>query len=313
MLWVPLVMHEVPKEFYDETDAASRCPACLNPRFVPYTVSNNFGFPIHFHRCQCGLIKQVPLPNEQFFEWFFNSEIFLSSKETDTEEIWGFYDYFNDEQSRLRTSKARYNKLASKLGWSQPLSIMKIGPSTGTFLSVAARKGHSALGCDVSDRFVGFARDEYGVQIDHGRFERMDYAPESFDVVLLFNVIENVPNIEEFVDATSRSLKPGGCFVLNHVEMDFNLIAALQRSSYFLFRPPICYGFNQKSLTTLLGRYELQFESSCRDVRYMHIEKISTLLRWRWLLKISHKLGLSKKNFPIWAYPSHISIYRKLI
>ena len=38
----------------------------------------------------------------------------------------------------------------------------------------------------------------------------MEYENEQFDVLLLFNVIENIPNLLEFLQAVKRSVKIGG-------------------------------------------------------------------------------------------------------
>ena len=43
-----------------------------------------------------------------------------------------------------------------------------------------------------------------GVEIDIRRFEYQDYADNSFDFLILFNVIENVPNLDVFMQNISR-------------------------------------------------------------------------------------------------------------
>lgn len=305
-------MIEVPPDMYDHEEGAGTCLSCANPRYSPFRASTHFGIPIAFHRCECGTIKQVPMPNERFFEWFFNSELFFSSKETDSDEIWGFYDYFRDESCRMAQSERRFAWISKALGWSEkPQRILKIGPSTGTFLYVAKQAGHDAWGCDVSDRFVGYAKDNYDIRIDLGRFEHQPYEPESADAVLLFNVIENVPNLDEFVEAVRRILPVGGRFIINHVEMAGNLIEGFQKDKYFIYRPPICYAFDRDGLNAFLGRHGFEPRMRRRDIRYLHLEKISTLLRWKWLLKLSRLLGISRVTFPIWAYPSWITVYER--
>ncbi len=301
-----------PAEYYDVEDGINVCMACGNPRFTLLHRVEHFGFPFEFFRCECGLIKQAPMPNEQFFEWFFNSDLFFSAKESDSEEIWGFYDYFKDENSRLKTSRRRFRILQQKLNWETPRSIMKIGPSTGTFLYVASQAGHQALGCDVSDQFVNYAKEHYQVQIDHGRFEHHGYADGQFTDLLLFNVIENVPNLDEFIAAIRRTLRVGGHFIFNHVEMRKNMIAAFQKDKYFIFRPPICYAFEDPALKMILEKHGFEIQLRFRDIRYLHAEKITTLLRWRWALKLSRMLKIERVNFPIWAYPSWITVARRV-
>ena len=300
-----------PPEFYDQADSDNVCFLCNDPRYRLLYEVKHYGFPFEFKKCQCGLIKQTPMPNERFFEWFFNSEIFFSSRQTGKAEIWGFYDYFKDEACRLATSKLRYRRLRKHLDPGRPLKILKIGPATGTFLHVANQHGHHAIGCDVSERFANYARENYAVQIDHGRFERMGYADHQFDAVILFNVIENVPNQVEFLAAVHRTLKPGGLFILNFVNEERNLVAALQREHYFLYRPPICYTFSLPVMQRVLAKFGLETAACYRDVRYLHLEKVSTLLGWRWLLVLAKALRIHQIPFPIYAYPSRILVTRR--
>lgn len=301
-------------DYYFNQDDHTQCVVCGNPDFKLHREIKHFDFEFAFYRCaNCEVIKQIPMPNEKFFSWFFNSDLFLSAKGSNSQEIWGFYDYFKDESSRLKTSKHRYRKLSITLGWDkQKISLMKIGPSTGTFLHAAQLEGHEVRGCDISDRFANFAMDRYQVKIDIGRYEELGYPDEEFDVIMLLNVIENVPNLSAFIADIRRTVRVGGHLVLNHVEMKWNLVEKLQGSKYFIYRPPICYAFESVTLVKLLADYGFRFKTKTRDIRYMHLEKISTLLRWKWALKLANLLGIANINFPIWAYPSWMSIYQRV-
>ncbi len=303
---------DVPREdFYDHDDSDNTCYLCNDPQYELLHEVTHYGFPFVFKRCQCGLIKQTPMPNERFFEWFFNAELFFSSKQTNKSAIWGFYDYFKDEPCRLATSRRRYRKLRHVFETRRPLDVMKVGPSTGSFLHVAQQHGHRVLGCDVSERFVAYARDTYGVTIDHGRFERLRYDDGQFDVIMLFNVIENVPNQVEFLSEVHRTLRPGGAFILNFVNERANVLAAAQKERYFLYRPPICYVYSLSVMRRVLAKFDFEVAACMRDIRYLHIEKIATLLGWRFPLAVSERLGIHHTPFPIYAYPSRIVVARR--
>lgn len=305
------IIQQPPSDFYDHADSDNVCYLCGNPRYQLLYEVTHYGFPFTFMRCQCGLVKQTPMPNERFFDWFFNSELFFSSRQTGKSEIWGFYDFFKDEACRLATSKRRYGTLRKFFDRDRPLEILKIGPATGTFLHVANQHRHHAIGCDVSERFVNYARERYGVQIDHGRFERMSYADHQFDAILLFNVIENVPNQVDFLTAVHRVLKPGGLFILNFVDEKNNFVAALQKQRYFLYRPPVCYIYSRPVMQQVLEKFDFATIACYRDIRYMHIEKLSTLLGWKWPLAIARSLRIQRLPFPIYAYPSRILVARR--
>jgi SAM-dependent methyltransferase len=299
-----------PPDYYDAHDAENRCLLCGDPDYTLLHDVRTYAFPFRFQRCSCGLIKQTPMPNERFFEWFFNSDVFFSAKATKAGRIWGFYDYFADEDCRLETSRRRFARLRPHMPAGK-LRILKIGPSTGTFLHVAAQEGHEVLGVDVSSRFVEFARTTYGVRIDHGRFERMGYPDASFDCIVLFNVVENIPNLDEFLREVHRVLRPGGVFLLNHVDMDGNLLARLQGPRYFLWRPPICYAFGGAAARRLLASHGFEPGVEIRDRRILHLEKVATLLHWRWLLVAAKFLRIHRVKFEAWAYPSRIVVARR--
>ena len=300
-----------PIEYYDEKDSDNVCFLCKHPNYQPVYTIRHFGFPFQFKKCQCGIVKQTPMPNPLFFEWFFNSEVFYSAKESQKEEIWGFYDYFKDENCRLATSKYRYKRLSYIFEKRRPLNIMKVGPSTGTFLYVAKQHGHHALGCDISHDFSEYAKKTYNAQIDQGRFEKMGYADGQFDVLLLFNVIENIPNLDEFLKAVQKKVKLGGFFILNHVEMNGNLIAFIQKDKYFLYRPPVCYLFDKDVLRKMLSLYGFEIVQTFNDWRYLHLEKIFTLLRWKPLYLFARWLGIHLFPFKIYAYPSKIVVAQR--
>lgn len=297
-----------PEGLYDFNDSDNVCFLCGHPRYTPYVENAHFGFPLRFQRCQCGLVKQTPIPNKAFFDWFFNSELFLSSRRAKSDNIWGFYDYLRDEPCRLATSRRRYRRLRKLFPSGRPIEILKIGPSTGSFLGVAKQHGDNAIGCDISAEFVDFAASCYGVHIDQGRFEEFGYESGRFDMVVMLSVMENIPNPPQVLAEIHRTLKPGGVLVLNFVEMKHNLIAALQKEKYFIYRPPITYIYSGAVLGRTLAKHGFRIDRNLPDIRSMHLEKILTLLGWRSAHRLFQGLGLSRLRFPIYAYPSRLVI-----
>lgn len=306
-------MNQVSPEYYDQDDNENVCYLCGNPKYRMLYQSNYFDIPVNFQRCStCGMIKQTPMPTIQFFEWFFNSDIFFSSKKTDSDEIWGYYDYFADEPNRMDTSKWRYKKLSKWFDQDdKPLNIMKIGPATGTFLYVAKENGHNVRGCDVSSEFADYAQTNYEVTIDNGRYEQMNYDDGQFDTILLLNVIENVPNQVEFLEAIHRTLSDDGLFIFNFVDMRNNLIEAFQKSKYFMYRPPICYAYTYPVMEQVMDKFGFKVVDVFNDVRVMNVEKILSLLGWRSLLKLSQTLNIHRLSIRLYAYPSKIVVARK--
>ena len=307
-------MNNVPQEYYDRDDNHEVCFLCGNPKYKVLYESTHFGIPVTFQKCEtCDLIKQTPMPNTQFFEWFFNSDIFFSYKKNNSGEIWGYYDYFADEPNRLDTSEWRYNKLSK---WfdadNRALNIMKIGPATGTMLYKAKQHGHRVLGCDVSSEFAEYAKSTYGVDIDNGRYEKMQYQNGQFDAVLLLNVIENVPNQVEFLQEIHRTLSDDGLFIFNFVDMQNNLIESFQKSKYFMYRPPICYAYTYPVMEKIMQQQGFKVVDSFKDIRVMNVEKILSLLGWKTPLRLSQLLKINRLAIRLYAYPSKMIVAQKI-
>jgi hypothetical protein len=120
-----------------------------------------------------------------------------------------------------------------------------------------------------------------------------------------------VPNLNEFLGAVHRTLRRDGVFVLNYVNMRRNLLEKIQGSRYFIYRPPICHVFAAPVLARLLDNYGFAVESSYRDIRILHLEKVLALLRWKRLLRVASAARAHLVRFPIYAYPSRLVVARK--
>jgi len=208
----------------------------------------------------------------------------------------------------MATSLRRFHKVRKIIDLKPNSSILKIGPATGTFLHIAQSAGHIVRGCDVSDQFASYARENYNVEIDVGRFEQQNYPENYFDIVVLFNVIENVPNLDEFMLAIARTMKTEGYFIFNHVRMSNNIMEKIQGGKYFMYRPPICYMFALQSLRKLLDKYNMFEIDFTLDIRYMTLEKVFSLFGWKLMIKLTRIFKISRFNFPLYAYPSRITI-----
>ncbi len=103
------------------------------------------------------------------------------------------------------------------------LDLADIGCGGGLLSEPMARLGARVVGIDAAARNIAVAEAharQMGLQIDyrHATAEALGEAGERFDVVLNMEVVEHVPNVQAFLDACARLLKPGGlmiCSTLN--------------------------------------------------------------------------------------------------
>lgn len=166
-------------------------------------------------------------------------------------------------------------------------------------------------GCDLSGPFIQLARQFHDIPTDQGYFEDMDYPDCSLDLIASFSVLENIPNQEEFLGVVHSKLKQGGLYYFNFVDMTRNWIEALQKDKYFLYRPPITYGFQQRHIVELLQRNGFSIMEISSDIRCLSVEKILGLLRWKKLLKLAHTLKCDQWNITLPAYPGKLVLAQK--
>jgi SAM-dependent methyltransferase len=97
--------------------------------------------------------------------------------------------------------------------------ILDIGCGFGSFVLVARQKGIDAIGIDIANFEIEFARErlhllrpqenpEYVYQLGSGL--SLPFSDEQFDVVTLWNILEHIPDNQVLLEEVSRILRPKG-------------------------------------------------------------------------------------------------------
>lgn len=99
------------------------------------------------------------------------------------------------------------------LGGRRDLRICDIGCGTGGNLA-ALMDRHDVLGIEKSDEGVEMARRRLGDRVRSGYLpDGIDLPEDSFDVVLMTDVLEHIENDELSAKIAIRLLRPGGCVI----------------------------------------------------------------------------------------------------
>lgn len=97
--------------------------------------------------------------------------------------------------------------------------VLDVGSGYGSFVLVARQAGIDAVGLEMADVEVEFARDRLRAERPSddaesvypvGDARELAYDDASFDVVTLWNVVEHVPAYERALAEAARVLRPGG-------------------------------------------------------------------------------------------------------
>lgn len=87
--------------------------------------------------------------------------------------------------------------------------LLDVGCGAGTFLEASARAGWEATGVEVS-RTAAEHVSGRGFEVFCGELEKAGYPDEHFDVVILSEVLEHVPDPRALLEASARVLRSGG-------------------------------------------------------------------------------------------------------
>ncbi|MDP4199491.1 MAG: class I SAM-dependent methyltransferase [Bacteroidota bacterium] len=88
-------------------------------------------------------------------------------------------------------------------------SLLEIGCGTGVFLAKAKAHGFDVHGLELSEYAAGFVRN-MGIPVDTKSIEDADFPQNSWDVIVMREVIEHLPHPLESLKTIHGWLKPGG-------------------------------------------------------------------------------------------------------
>jgi SAM-dependent methyltransferase len=174
-------------------------------------------------------------------------------------------DYFDGVWKASEEARAGDDILAtaeSLLGYRG--KMLDIGCGTGAMVRAAADRAWDAEGCDISGQFVRHAVEVVGVKARRGTLEELCYPAESFDAVMLVEVIEHLYDPRAAMREVYRILRPGGiAYVSTPNEASLyqvvgNLYYRVRRQDWCVNLCPTwnlyhVLGFSPRSLERLLG------------------------------------------------------------
>lgn len=131
-------------------------------------------------------------------------------------------------------------------------SVLDIGCSSGGFLSTMKGPSWKLYGIEMEHSTAERARKNTGAEVFTGDALDAPFAPETFDLVTTFDVLEHVYQPREFVTKINGWLKPGGIYYA--VLPNINSWEARMLGSYWygLELPRHLFHFSPRSLSMLM-------------------------------------------------------------
>lgn len=217
------------------------CPlcSCLSSTFL----FNKNGYS--FVSCsECGHVYVPIKPDLEFLEKLYSGDYYCNGAAS------GYGDYIAERRAIESTAKSRLKRLSTFGSGSR--NLLEIGCGLGFFLNVAKDLFH-VKGVELSDFSSDYAKKCFNLDVYQGALDKASFLPSSFDIVVMWDVIEHTADPVGLISEIKRVLRPGGILVFTTPSTS-SLLCMLQKRAWRLFDPPFHLNyFNIRNAVKMLN------------------------------------------------------------
>lgn len=156
--------------------------------------------------------------------------------------------------------------------------LLDVGCYAGFFLKMARDAGWEVFGVEPRVGGVQYAREEFGLDVEVGTLEEVNYESDRFDALGLFEVIEHVPDPNSVLSAANRVLRPGGLILVETPTID-NWFFRVLKGKWRHFIASHFWFFSERTLGSLLERHGFEPLATVRVGRYTSIRHVAAVLQ----------------------------------
>lgn len=162
-----------------------------------------------------------------------------------------YYDYLQDRNCyeknfKTRLKSIRYYKSSGKL--------LELGAAYGFFLNLA-RDYYSTIGYEICDQAKDYAKMVFNLDVRNQDFLNDDRLNESFDAIVMWDVIEHLANPQDFIAKSYQLLNNNGILALTTGDIE-SFFAKRQGEKWRLIHPPThIHYFSRGSIIRLLEEH----------------------------------------------------------
>ncbi len=235
--------------------------------------------PLRIVRClRCGLVYANPQD--------IPAEIYLNYRNMKDEV------YISEEKARRISARIVLKKISK---YKRPGRILDIGCATGFLLDEAKSEGWEAYGVELSEWAASYARKRFNLNIFEGVLKEARFPYDHFDVVVLIDSIEHLPDPKGTLGQVRRILKPDGILCISTPDINSFLSRFLQAKWWGIKQSHLFY-FSRKTLANMLE------VTGFKAVRYAPHTRVFSVEYWGSRLKdYNHflcKLFYSASKYP---------------
>jgi SAM-dependent methyltransferase len=237
----------------------TNCPSCHSDKIrsalgaIDYTVSReSFGI----WQCEnCSLRFTQNVPDAASIGPYYRSDDYISHTNTDKGLVNRLYHLV-----RKQTLSDKYRLILSATRIQQG-KLLDIGAGTGAFVAHVKENGWEVTGLEPDETARERASAVHGVQLlDAAHLYSL--APDTFDAITLWHVLEHVHDLHPYVEQLKRLIKRGGRIFIavpNYTSYD----ATVYQGAWAAYDVPRhLYHFSPDAMERLVGIHDLQLHFS---------------------------------------------------
>lgn len=177
--------------------------------------------------------------------------------------------YIQEKEGREWTFRKHLKPMQAITGAPAGRKLLDVGAYTGIFVQVAREAGWDAEGIEPSTWAVGEAQAA-GLPVTQGTLANSKLAPESFEVITIWDVIEHFDSPTTELKRVWDLLKPGGTVVIHTIDIG-SITARLMGARWpFLMEMHVMF-FSRPTLRAMLEKIGYRYLGDHTEGRYLRL------------------------------------------
>jgi SAM-dependent methyltransferase len=248
-----------------------RCPVCGQEEWTPVREGNDlqrsdYNKIFKLTRClSCGHIMQNPQPGADELEKAYVAG-YAPYRPAWKQTGWPLW--------RILRELTTWRRIRRLKRYAKGTRLLEVGSGAGDFLYASRKTGWEVAAVEYSEPLVETVRSELDLDIRAGELKPGLWEAGSFDLVVLWSVLEHVPDPLETLRTVCSYLRPGGTVFLQ-IPTLHGIESGLSFKQYWalLDLPRHLNFFGKESLSTLCGRAGLEltlFKTPLLDIAWCY-------------------------------------------
>ena len=193
--------------------------------------------------CQSDNLNELVAYKKAFLCQCQSCNFIFSQQIPSTDELDNYYKNYGIHQYLSPITIKRYNELLDQFEpFRKTNKILDVGCGLGYFLEEAKKRGWEVYGTELSEKASEIAANK-GINIVKGNLSSNDYAPNMFDIITSYEVIEHINHPKNELVNFNKVLRQGGLVYVTtpnfnsllryQLKAKYNIITYPEHLSYY--------------------------------------------------------------------------------